>query len=776
MERSKKKKAYSLLALSLSLGGFPAAYAQSVEDPQEDQSRSAVDVLTQDTVIVTATKKAGGENIQDTSISMVAFDEARLEAYNIQDMSDLSYRIPNVALDGVGSLKGVANFTIRGLGTNSSIASIEPAVGTFVDGVYYGINFGVVFDTFDLEGFEVLRGPQGVLFGRNVTGGAVLLNTTDPTDELTLKAKVGVDSGLRGTGENFTAQGLVSGPLIEGVLSGKLAIYHNKDEGWFKNQIPGVSPGDPFSYKDFGESETTILRGALKLMPYDGTTLVVKYEYGDQEGQGAAGQSHTNGFGVDGQVVNFSRDSFDFSINDLGYSDAQWSSLSAKFDVDVPFGNGTITNIFGYREFEQRSLSDIDSTPLSLFNIIFDTNQEQFSNELRYNGSFFDDRLDVTTGLFYFTQEILYQEGRDLLGGAVAQNGGGIQDQDTVGIFGAIEYNVTEALSLQAGLRWTDETKDAVITNLALNTGNACVVDPVFIRVLPDGTTSTAACIPDFADTFTTSNFSPKIGVGYEVNDVFRLYGHWARSFRAGGFNLRNTSAAAGTQAAFDDEQIDSFEIGFKSEPIRGATFNGAVFFNVLSDMQRETNVPDPNAGVVQVIANTADAEIFGLELDASIPVSDQLLLVGGVGYLDSEYTDILFDISGDGIVDSQDLALDIPRLAPLSANAGIVYSSTIQGVGYATLNVMYSYRDKAAFTDNNAGVLNRADRVDADLTVDFFDSGASISIYGKNLTNDTQIGGDVPLPALLGAQPLGGTFAPLARGRQVGIELEWEF
>jgi len=767
------------------------AYAQETEDgsDQEERSSSSIDALTNDTIVVTGTKKSGGQNVQEATVSVVAFGEAQLEALNVQDISGLSFKVPNVALDEIGTVKGVANFTIRGLGTNSSIPSIDPAVGTFVDGVYLGLNFGVVYDTFDLSGIETLRGPQGVLFGRNVTGGAVLINTGDPTDDLSVKGKVNVESGLRGTGTNFLAQASISGPIIRDVLTAKAAIYYNDDGGWFANFVPndpnatGIDATDPNvdlnslgTFENFGLSETLIIRGALKFTPTDDITLTVKYEHGDQEGQGPAAQTHVNGSGVAGQIVNFGRDSFGFSVDERGENDATWDFITAKAEIQV--GSGTITNIFGYRRFNQFSRLDVDSTPQFLFHADFITDQDQISNEIRYNGLFFDDRLDFTAGGFYFEQDLIYQENRDLgLGGFVTQNGGGLQDQRTIGIFASADFKVTDALTFTAGLRWSDEEKDAVITNLALNTNNPCIIDAsVRPRLLPDGTDTSALCVADFEDSFSTSNFSPKVGLSYLASDTLRFYGHWARSFRAGGFNLRNTSGAAGTQDSFEDERIDSFEIGFKSEPFQGARVNGAIFYNILNDLQRETNVSDPSAGVVQVIANTADARIFGFEADASIPVSNNVVLTMGIGYLDFQYNDVFFDLNGDGTIDQGDLDLQIPRLAPLSANVGFLVSQELRGLGFATLNVNYTHRDAAFFTDNNLGVLNASDRVDVNLSLEILEGKANVSVYANNLTNDVQIGGDTQLPTTLVGSPLGGTFSPLARGRIFGVELQVGF
>ena len=173
----------------------------------------ATDAL-RDSIVVTATKKSEAEDVQSVPLAVTAYGEAQLDAYFVKDISDISFSQPNVTLENINSVGGALNFSIRGLGVNSSIPSIDPAVGVFVDGVYLGITTGATFDTFDLEGIEILRGPQGVLFGRNVTGGAVLINTKRPSDEFEFKAK-----GQWETGLNQVYQAAVSGPVIPGVLN-----------------------------------------------------------------------------------------------------------------------------------------------------------------------------------------------------------------------------------------------------------------------------------------------------------------------------------------------------------------------------------------------------------------------------------------------------------------------------------------------------------------------------------------------------------------------------
>ncbi|MBL4671357.1 MAG: TonB-dependent receptor [Arenicella sp.] len=724
-------------------------------------------------VVVTATKKKNVENVQDIPAAISVFGEAQLDALKVRDITDLSFSTPNVALDDIGTAKGTANFTIRGLGVNSSIPSIDPAVGVFVDGLYYGINAGVIFDTFDLESVEILRGPQGVLFGRNVTGGAVILNTGDPDFEQTTKFKAAVESGLRGTGANYYLQGATTGTLIKDKLAGKLAIYYNDDKGWFENTLADGSK------VDFGANDTLILRPSITWLPNDSSEITVKYEHGEYSGAGPAAQSHTNGAGVDGQVRNFSRDSFDFSVNEGTFNDSEWDNLTVEANFDVAFGDGRITNVLGYREYSSLGLSDIDASSARIFDAEFGYEQDQISNELRYNGQF--GKWNITTGLFYFEQDLKYSEVRFILqdffesigGSTSVRPGGGVLDQRTIGVFATADFEVNEKLTLNAGLRYSDEEKNVSVASVlpGVQSDTSCRV-------------TNGDCRFDFSEqtnpgqtSFETDNISPKLGFKYTLSDNNRLYGHWTRSFRAGGFNFRNTASDTVNfgPGPFQDEEVDSFELGWKSEPTDRSKLNISVFKTTIDDLQREINRSDPVAGVIQVIRNTADAEITGLEVDGQIAISDNLILMGSLGYLDGEYKRIFSDISGDGVVNSTDFNLGIPRLADLTYNLGIVYESDLGNLGRGSFLVNYSHRDETPYTDNNLGFINENDRVDATFTLTR-ESGLSFSLYGKNITDEVTFGNDTQLPATLGPAALGGTFAPLTKGRVFGLEIQGEF
>lgn len=688
-------------------------------------------------IIVTGTKRAGGIDVQEAPVAITAYSESQLDAMHIRDLQAIGYSAPSVQLEDIGTSRGTANFSIRGLGINSSIPSIDPTVGVFVDGMYLGINAGVVLDIFDLEGIEVLRGPQGLLFGKNVTGGAVLLRTSRPTETFKFKGKLANE-----TGDNFYASAVVSGPLSD-QFRGKLAIYHNDDGGYFTNKATGM---------DHGEAQMSMFRGALEWAPNDYSEHLFRFETGDGDGDGPASQN----------AGLFGTENFDFSIDERGSSENEWNQLSVESTFDIDFGDGEIVNILAYRDYDSRTLGDIDASSFFIFHAPARVGQDQLSNELRYSGAF--DNIYVTTGIYYFEQDLLYLERRRIQGGALDITGGGTQQSDTIAAFGSVDIEYNDIYTLNLGARYTRETKSAQIASIPFNT---CTID--------GGCTTT-----DFNDSRSWTNFAPKIGIQIRPNEDTMVYGFWTKGFRSGGYNMRHTAVAIPNQG-FDDEEQSSFELGMKRDFADGRVrINAAGYYNKIDNMQREINLPDPVVGVVQLIRNTADATISGIDFEGSWVLSDSLLLTGNVGYVDGQYDEVRFDLNGDGVVTGADKALKLPRLAPWSYGAQLVYSReygwgglTVQGSGYR--------RDPAPYTDNNRGSLRAADMFDARVSLDLMDGRLSLSAFGKNLKDESTIGGDTQLPPNFAGGPLfavpslrgpGATFSPLNKGRVYGFEV----
>ncbi len=718
--------------LLASLGGGDAS---AQDDDTAAQNVFGVSGVFLKKITVTARKRE--ELIQNVPLSITHFSSEQIETLKVNDLESLAVLMPNVALDDGISGMSLANFSIRGVGINDTIASIDPTVGVFVDGVYMGQISIVLFDTFDVESIEVLRGPQGTLFGRNVTGGAVLINTKKPGDVFEVSARTSFEGG--GESLNSYYMTTVGSPISE-TLRVKVSVYTNQDNGWFKNLHTGEA---------FGENDIRMVRPMIAWNPTDDVSLVLRYQYEKTKNDGTASQNRRD----------FDLNSHDFSIDEEGFRRHEHHFFTAQLDWDVDFGDGTVTNIFGFFDSEGSAQVDIDSTPESIFHIRGWTPYRQWSNELRYAGRFLE-RLHATTGLYYFTNEINYHDSRYILGGAVTQNLGGNYFVDTLGVFLSLDYDLTDRVTLISGTRYSHEKRKA-------ETASASPT-PCNVAVGP-------ACEFDFTDEETWNSWSPKLGAVYHISDGANIYGHWTRGFRSGGYNLRNSYPPdQELPGPYDEEKIDTFEAGFKISANRGV-LNGAVFYNMIEDVQRIITLPGSASGIAQEIRNTADVEAFGFELDGLLAVTGNFFLLGSVGYADPEYTKIKHDLNLDGVLDEKDLALELPRAAKLTWRVGATHNAGLANWGKVTSRVSYSYRDKTYLTDNNMGYTPEQNIVDAGIDISPMNERFSVGFYGKNLLDEVKHGGYVALDGS-GLPGLGGSFTSLSRGRTFGVQLTYRY
>lgn len=679
-------------------------------------------------IIVTGTKRARGESVQEAAVTVSAFGSEQLETAKIRDLYALGNLVPNVVLTGSGTYPGTATFSIRGMAINNSIPSSTPTVGVFVDGVFAGVGSGLALDNFDIEGVEVLRGPQGLLFGRNVTAGAVVQRTTSPSSTLKIRAQASVESG-----PNFTESLVVSGPLTSNLM-GKIAVYRSDDSGWFRNK---------FDDSEFGAAQNTRVHAALTFAPSSDFSITGRYAYSKTKGDGPAVQNHGE----------WSRNSFDFAIDTVGFVDITSHLASLEIEKDVAFGDGKIVNIAGYRSVNQHTLTDFDGTTRPLFNVGALVDQHQFSNELRYSGNL--GPVAVTVGGYYYTDRLLYIENRVLQAGATNLVGGGRQASSTVAVFGAFDISILDTLQINVGARYSQEKKHARVD-----------------RILPVAIAGCSLVAEDctsygFDDRDSWNAFNPKLGLTWKPDDDTNLYGFWTRGNRSGGYNLRRASASP--PGPYDQETADSFELGLKKRFFdRRLTFNLAGFINKYKNLQRDISRTDPVLGSVQLTANTADATIRGVEAEVTAVPVEGLTLSANFGYLDPEFDNILFDLSGNGSVGPEDYRLQLPLLSKWSYGAAATYKHELGNGDAASARVSFTHRDMSFSTDDNRGFLNAVDYVDAGLTYEFR-SGWAVSLYGKNLTNQVFYGLDVPLPFVPGE-----THSPLSKGRVFGVELSY--
>ena len=705
-----------LVAFALTLA-WPAGSAD--DGPRDPQSSKDTDLIEE--VVTTATKKGGAQNAQDVAASISVFGEDALAERHMTDLGDLGMAMPNVAFDGVGTAKGIANFAIRGQGIAGSIPSIDPTVGVFVDGVYLGVNYGVILDTLDLESVEVLRGPQGLLFGRNVTGGAVLLRSRRPSG---LSAEDGM---LRvETGPEWRMTGSLERPLVDEALSVRVSGSYRDDAGWFENAARGGGR--------IGADESWVLRSVFGWTPGGGLDVAVIFERGRTDADGPATQNRRR------------FDGFEVALDEPGFAHVDWRHLIVDANRSSADGRGQLANVFGWRKLRQDSLTDTDSTSQPVFHPSGNTAQEQVSNELRYSRTF-EGVGEVTAGVYLFSQEIRHRE-RRLFRAEWGDFYGGDQDHLTGGVFVSADLDLGTDWVLTGGARYTVERKDVRVATLGRS---GCSGDP-------------PRCRFDFEDGDTWRSLTPKVGMQRRLGENAQVYAHYTKGFRGGGYNLRNTSSAP--PGPFDEEEQDSFEAGLKSELAAGRVrLNLAAFENRIFGMQRQVTRADVATGGVQVTANTADATISGFEAETVAGVGRGGRLAAFVGYTDGAYDKVRFDLNADGTTVG-DEHLDLPRLARLSWGVEASFVRPLGTGGRIAARIALAHRDGSAFSDDNTGWLKGGDVLDATVSYSPNDT-LTFALYGRNLSDERMWVSDVDLSVLLDA-----TFSALREGRVIGLEV----
>jgi iron complex outermembrane receptor protein len=663
-------------------------------------------------IVTVARKRSEAEAVQQVPIAVSAFGAEQLDALFVQKLDDLSFMMPNVQLEAVGTFPGVQNFSIRGQGINSSIPSVDPTVGVFVDGIYLGTTFGVVLDTFDLESVEVLRGPQGLLFGRNVTGGAVLLRTRRPSDEFGFRVRVG------GTDQSeYNVAAAIEGSLIDDTLRAKLVAYYNDDGGYFTNTnpsqaIPAPWPGAtyfaPATGRDVGQLETTFVRPTVVWTPTDRQEWTLILEAGSTEGDGAVWASVTEQRA--GVLPEFTT-----TQDEMGFTEIDWMQGTLELNIE-DVGPGVLTNLLGVRNTDSKSAVDIDGTWLPIFSATGDTENDQFSNELRWSGNFTDD-------------------------------------------FWNNDSYIAEGFTAQIGIRYTDESKTA-------NIFTAGCFDVVTFQC------PTVDLKGDW------DNVTPKLGFIQELSESARVYGFWSKGFRSGGFNFRNARPDRIPPGPTREEESNTFELGVKSELADGRVrLNAAVFHNDISDMQRELNVGDPAVVVLQGTINAGDVVIKGIEADLVALITDNFSINVAIGLQDGRYTDLdpIVDEIAESLgaidpVTGQQLVIgaELPRLAPSNGALGLSWDIPL-GAGLINLAAQYTIRESNFYNDSNTEKFDTQERVN--LAANWFSPSEQwrVSLYGKNLTDEANWGNLTSIAGLF-------TAGPMQRGRIIGLQVDWQY
>ena len=689
---------------------------------QSEPASARTTAMLVEEVLVTARKRTDLESVQDVPLAVSAFSGDQIEAMFAVDLTDITANVPNASAYSVSTFPGYVNFFIRGMGVHGSVLSDDPAVGVFVDGVYQGVSAGILFDSFDLEAVEILRGPQGTLFGRNVTGGAALLRTRKPTEEFSARVRV-----IGGNDGNLQGAVSISGPLVEGKLLGKIAVFHTQLDDWMDNPA-----GNAAGFDDLGELDQQVFRGALTLLASDAFTADLRFEIGQSEEDPLANWALDNTLllgvqpipGVSEAAARDSDDPIANGVNDHPL-EVEWTSGSIELNWDLP--RGSLKSITALRELEQEDLTqDFDGSVLALFelNNTF-IEQEQFSQELIYNLDV-TETIDLTAGFFYFDQEFTYGERR--FGALFAAAGGGLMahsetDHQVVGLFAQADIALSEQWILTLGGRQSWEEKDVQLGQFGSS-----------VSCTGFGGTDPSTCAFNFTGGDDWSNFTYKAGIQFLATENAQLYASYSRGFRSGGFNVRQN--AGSVPGPYDEEIVDAIEVGAKADLAGGRVrINASLFFNEFDDLQRTVIAADG----FQTVSNAAEATIKGIELETSWMIVDGLLLQANMGVIDAQLENFVNPRAGTGgaplVIDGTNL----PFVPEWQREVHLTYDIPL-GAGSLTLRGTYRYVDSVESTDDNLGFPGSSyEEYDVSIAYAPNSSRWRIVAFGKNLTDNIE-------------------------------------
>ncbi|MEP5937249.1 MAG: TonB-dependent receptor [Erythrobacter sp.] len=687
------------------------AQAQDAQGPEIEQGSS--DGIPE--ILVTARKRV--EPLQSTPVAVTALGGEALERIQATDLSDLSGRAPNVTINTIGNFGSSVSVFIRGIGNGDPGSTVDPAVGIYVDGVYLPRTVNSSLDLFDVEQVEVLRGPQGTLFGRNTTAGAINYRTKRPTGESAARGTITLGSfgqrDLRISAET---------PLIEDVLAVKVSAFSQEHDGFFTNTFVG-GPGAR-APRDAGRTSTFSLRPTVLFTPTDNFELTLIGEYYNENSDNLP----TINISQPGQLLQVfhSPPVFEagaevraFPFNVEGFSDIEVFGLTAEANWEI--GPGTATLVSNYRDTTDFNNNDTDGTPASFFETLRETPHEQFSSELRYDWEL-NDNINVIAGVFYFRQKFFLQRDTFLditnTGTATELRSQGGQTHRNYAAFAQIDYDVTDRLSISLGGRYTYEEKDFF----------SSLFRPVALGLSPR---------INLSDTW--SNFGPKVGFDYRLTDDALVYGSYSKGFKSGGFSVRGSTATA--LGPFDEESVDAFEIGLKADWFDNRLrTNIAIFQSNYSDLQRTVirSSTDPNNPQETITDNAANATVKGIEMEVTAVPVDGLQLDFSMGYIDAKYDEFLADLNNDGIVtDNSDLPLS--RAPKWTLGAGASYRADLGSAGELTLRGDWIYVDNQNVLANGAaiGEIPSYNVLDASIRWDLPDDRFHVTVFAKNVNDE---------------------------------------
>ena len=726
---SQRDRKVALGRAGATLAGVLLAGAAMAEDAGSDAGANVVEEI-----VVTANKRS--QSIQDVAASVSALGAEELDAKGIKDMYDIQFAVPSLHF---GQLLGTQSIAIRGIGEFAR----QPGVAVSLDGIYQSRSSTAQLYQLDLERVEVLRGPQGTLYGRNSNGGVVNFISAAPTREVEGMLRVGYAEY-----DETKIQAIYGGPLGDRVAFRISADRIDRGEGWVKNRVPGA--------EDLMQGEYGNVRLKLAADLSDTVSLDLMYAKGTMQGP----LDHMSWITSEPELAvaipqmataAHTIEPLEVFVDTKSDSDRDFElyGLTAEWDM----GWATLRSITARQEFSDFFRSDRDVTELPLFDVPDISNTDTFTQEINILGS--NDRLDWVLGAFYLREDwdrhTLFNNALPVLGFPVPSQLDFMQpkfETDSLSWFLDATLEVTDRARVSAGVRRTEDEIDEYHRN-------------EFRVLVPDPVLAFLACDQAVQEEWGATTVR---AVGqYDVHDTGNVYVSYSEGYKAGGV------AQYECTAPYDPETVDAYELGYKATFGGGrTTLSAAAFRYDYTDFQVTQVI-----GIRTVTRNAGDAEIRGLEVELSSMLTENWMVAGAVTLLDTEYGDF---INLDGMRPErgfQNAKGNPLNKAPETAvNVGVAYTTPVQWGGRLTLRADAAYRSRTYFREFKDKADSQGAYTVVNLNANWESEGRAweARLYARNATDEEYI------TFILGSATSGARLGTWGMPRQVGLEVTRRF
>ncbi|WP_242128010.1 TonB-dependent receptor [Sphingobium sp. Sx8-8] len=789
------KFVYSVSAMALAAWGT-AAYGQDAGTSGNERINDALHEI-----VVTAQKRS--ENVQSVPIAVTALDAQALSQATVKDLRDLSGRVPGLVVDSVTSAPSTASIALRGISFDDVEKSFDPAVGVAIDGVFIGTNTGQLLDSFDMERMEVLRGPQGTLFGRNTIGGVISVTRTRPTETAGVKAQFSYSSY-----NSKSARLVLNSGTINDLIALKAFGSWDKTDGFVNNLVQ--------NRKD-GRYET--LHGGLTALitPGSDLTATLTYEHIRERGESVSIplSNGTDLFcayaGYPGFSPTAECDRFTATSDRGAYATYETAPRGIANDTDMVTGNiewdiaggVKLFSVTGYQRNHEDAYADFDGSEVDFFNTRREQRYHQFSQELRVVADL-TDRINLLAGVYYFNSGYkLYQStflGAGLGGPAVIGQYTDHHAESYAGFLDA-QFKLTDRFKVTLGGRQTRDKK-RLFTNYGLVSALVQITDPTYTGTQCENVVGTfdaggGLILPvyapgnDCSGRADFSKFTWRANAEYSFAPGKMVYAAYSKGFRSGGLNARATGPTS--IGPYAPEVVDAYEVGLKADWLRHTLrANIALYYSKYHNKQEEVVQPSPPGAAnpqETVVKNAASATIKGIEIETVMQLGSYLSANTSFAYTDAKYDKFFNDVVGatpgsppDNVPDDVS-TMDLRRAPRYQWSFGLNYTHPL-GNGHFDASALLRYSSKYAtcivpgYPITPGQIRNDSrcftkDRENLSAQIGYtFDLGGdkelNIAVFGRNLTDTRDVMGVLPVAGLF---TFGTPYTPRVIGAQIGFK-----